>query len=259
MTPEKNPVELAAAIYAERRQYPVAAIQKTDQPVMFDAGCGYGSESFLFAALGAQVIAADMDPQKIRIARLRQPYYEELFQKKLDIDFQVADLDTHVPASRNISLTWLASVLAAIPNQDRLVQSIFDATRPGGQVMISDMNMWNPLFLFGEWRRREIAKRETPKFAENADFGAMFHRRNRIGARYWTVGGRILFDDVQFFSPATLNGLLNQVGFRSTKFYFSGFVPPFLARFGLTRFESVVARLPLISQFGYFYLCIGFK
>lgn len=259
LSPARNPVELAATIYAQRRQYPVAAIQQTDQPIVFDAGCGYGSESFLFASLGAHVLAVDMDPEKIRIARLRQSYYEELFQKKLAIDFQVADLDNYIPPSRHLSLTWLASVLAAIPNQNRLLQNVFNATRPGGQVMISDMNLWNPLFLWSEWRRRENAKRINTAFARAANFGAMFARRGRVGARYFTSRDGTLFDDVQFFSPATLDRLLRQVGFHSTQFHFSGFVPPFLARLRLTRLESVFARLPLISQFGYFYLGIGIK
>jgi SAM-dependent methyltransferase len=259
MLSPNNPVELAATIYAQRRQYPVAAILATSRPVVFDAGCGYGSESFLFASLGARVIAVDIDAEKIRIARLRQPYYESIFEKKLAIEFQVADLDTYVPPINDLSLTWLASVLAAIPNQDRFLQVVFDATRPGGQVMISDMNLWNPLFLFGEWRRRERAKRVNAAFAQNADFGAMLNRHGRIGARYFTAAEGHLFDDVQFFSPATLKRLLCQVGFHSIQFHFSGFIPPLLARLGLTRGELLCARVPGIAHMGYFYLGIGHK
>lgn len=259
MSPQNNPVQLTATIYAQRRQFPVAAILATEKPVVFDAGCGYGSESFLFASLGARVLAVDVDAEKIRIARLRQPYYEEIFQKQLDIEFQVADLDAYIPPVDNLSLTWLASVLAAIPNQDRFLQRVYAATRPNGQVMISDMNLWNPLFLWGEWQRREHAKRMNAAFAQAADFGAMFHRHQRIGARYFSGANGNVFDDVQFFSPATLKRLLHQVGFHSIQFHFSGYVPPFLARLGLTRLEIVFARVPLLSRLGYFYLGIGHK
>lgn len=259
LSPQRNPVELAATIYAQRRQYPVAAIRATAKPVVFDAGCGYGSESFLFASLGARVIAADIDAEKIRIARLRQSYYEELFQRKLVIDFHVVDLDNCMPNLQDVSLTWLASVLAALPHQERFLQRVFEATRVGGQIMISDMNLWNPLFLFGEWRRRERVKRAYPDSARDADFGAMLYRRGRVGARDWMSGNRIVLDDVQFFSPATLDRLLRQVGFRSMQFHFSGFVPPTLARVGLERLEAILARVPLLARLGYFYLGIGVK
>lgn len=110
MSPQSNPVELAATIYAQRRQFPVAAILATEKPVVFDAGCGYGSESFLFASLGARVLAVDLDAEKIRIARLRQPYYQEALQKQLDIEFHVADLDTYTPPVDNLrSRGWLPS------------------------------------------------------------------------------------------------------------------------------------------------------
>lgn len=259
LSPERNPVALAAAIYAERRQHPVAAILAAKSAVVFDVGCGYGSESFLFASLGARVIAVDADAEKIRIARVRQPYYEDAFKKKLDIDFQVADLDTYVPESKNLSLTWLASVLAAIPNQDRFLRRVFNVTHTCGQVMISDMNLWNPLFLFSEWRRRERAMRTNSEFAKHAHFGAMFNRRERVGARYFRSSTGAVFDDVQFFSSATLERLLRQVGFRSPQFHFSGFISPLLARLGLTRLETILARFPVLARFGYFYLGIGFK
>ena len=259
MTPRRHPIELAATIYAERRQHPVAATLATESAVVFDAGCGYGSESFLFASLGARVIAVDVDAEKIRIARLRQPHYEDAFKRKLDIEFQVADLDAYVPESKNLSLTWLASVLAAIPNQDRFLRRVFDTTRPGGSIMVSDMNLWNPLFLWSEWRRRERAKRANTTFAWQADFGAMFNRRGRVGARYFQNGVGSTFDDVQFFSSVTLGRLLRQVGFRSIQFHFSGFIPPFLARLGLTRLETILARFPLLARFGYFYLETGVK
>lgn len=125
--------------------------------------------------------------------------------------------------------------------------------------MISDMNLWNPLFLFGEWRRRERAKRVNAAFARDADFGAMFYRRQRVGARYFQTTDGATFDDVQFFSPATLKRLLHQVGFHSIQFHFSGYVPPLLAQLGLTRLESAFAHVPLLSRLGYFYLGIGVK
>lgn len=258
LAPEKNPPELAATIYAERRQYPVAAILETENAVVFDAGCAFGSESFLFASLGARVLAVDNDAEKIRIARLRQTYYEEKFQRALDITFVVADLNEYVPEMQNISLTWLASVLAAIPSQEKFLKRVYDATRYGGQVMVSDMNLWNPLFLVGEYRRRQRAAKTNHAFAREQNFGAMLARRGRTGARYFSENGST-FDDVQFFQPRSLRRLYETVGWKTDAFYFSGYIPPFLARWGMTRLETIFPRVSLLSQLGYFYLGVGVK
>ncbi len=258
LSPQKNPPELAATIYAKRRQHPVAAILETQDAVVFDAGCAFGSESFLFASLGARVLAVDNDEEKIRVARLRQKYYEQHFQRALDITFVVADLNEYVPEMQNLSLTWLASVLAAIPHQENFLRRVYKASREGGQVMVSDMNLWNPLFLVGEYRRRQRAAKINHAFARAQNFSAMFARHQRVGARYFSENGST-FDDVQFFQPRSLRRLYETVGWKPRGFYFSGYVPPFLARLGMTRLETVLPRVLLLSQLGYFYLGVGVK
>lgn len=258
LTPQHNPPALAATIYAERRQHPVASIRAVSDPVVFDAGCGYGSESFLFGSLGAHVLAIDADPEKVRIAQLRQPYFEQYLNRKLYITFAVVDLDAYTPSAPNLSLTWLASVLAAIPHQNDFLMRVRNHTRTRGQIMVSDMNLWNPLFLIGEFRRRAAASAVNPAFAQAQDFRAMFSRRARVGARYYPHNGAT-FDDVQFFQPLSLTRLYQVTGWRPTHFYFSGYIPPALARLGLTSLETVLPRVPLLSQFGYFYLGIGEK
>ncbi len=256
MTPAQNPPALAAQIYAERRQYPVAAIMATQSPIVFDAGCAYGSESFLFASLGARVLAVDSDPECTRIARLRQAYFEYALGCKFDITFCAADLDEYTPQISNLSLTWFASVLAAIPHQENLLQRIRKATRDGGQLMITDMNLWNPLFFLSEWRRRKRAAQTNPQFAHAQNFRAMFARQGRSGARYYSHNGTT-FDDVQFFQPASLCKLYQATGWKSPQFYFSGYIPPVLARRGLTALEPIFARMPLLTRMGYFYLGVG--
>lgn len=258
LTPERNPPGLAAEIYAERRQYPVVVIQSAHAPVALDAGCGFGSESFLFASQGARVLAVDADPERIRIAQRRQAYFENALGCQLEIEFQVADLDSYEPARGELTMTWLASVLAALKRQEEFLSRVRAATRGGGRILVSDMNLWNPLFVVGEWQRRRRAARTNAPFAAVADFGAMWARRGRSGARYWTHEGQA-FDDVQFFQPESLRQLLQATGWRDVEMHFSGYVPPTLARRGFTMLERLGPRLPLLRQLGYFYLGIGVK
>jgi len=251
--------EVAAMIYSSRRSHAVKAILDTESPYVFDAGCGYGSESFLFAALGAKVLAVDISAEQIKIAKKRQHYYEEVFGKILDITFIAADLEEYILEMKNLSLTWFASVLAAVRNQNKFLKMAYDVTRPGGQIMITDMNLLNPLFLIREWYRRQQAKNDSPKLAEYSNFLAMLKREGRIGARYFPTNNGRYFDDVQFFSPLTLSRLLSNTGFTPRSVVFSGFVPPHLWQLGLNSLEDVFSRVPLLRWFGYFYLVAGIK
>jgi len=251
---------LAATIYVHRRSPAVQAILATRDAIVFDAGCGYGSESFLFASLGAKVLAVDIAPEQLDIAEKRKCYFEkEVFKKKLDITFCVADLNEYIPEISGISLTWIASVLAALPDQEDFLKRVYAATREGGGLMVTDMNLLNPWFLFKEWRRRQRAKLESPEFARQADFWRMMQRRGRSGARFFPRRSQGWFDDVQFFTAGSLKGLLRQTGFRVAQTGFSGFVPPQVYVPLLTPLEGFMARVPMVKNLGYFYMVTGIK
>jgi SAM-dependent methyltransferase len=258
MNDRRGSASLAAFIYAARRGPALHAIAASPNPVILDAGCGFGSESFLFAIAGAKVIAVDVTPDQIAIARKRQRYYEEIRGKELDISFQVADLNEFVPGTDDLSLTWIASVLAAIRDQDSVLKRLYQATRTGGQIMITDMNLLNPLFLLKEFLRRRRAKRGSVHFARAADFWAMFTRRERSGARYYNKVDGGEFDDVQFFTPKTVSSLLARAGFSPGRPVCTGFGLPVFGKWAVG-VERAVPQMPGFRNFGYFYLAAGTK
>lgn len=61
--------DLVAANYVNRRTRAAEAIWSSRESNVFDAGCGYGSDSFLFASLGARVLSVDASPENIDIAK----------------------------------------------------------------------------------------------------------------------------------------------------------------------------------------------
>jgi SAM-dependent methyltransferase len=227
--------------------------------VVFDAGCGFGSESFLFAAGGASVLAVDRSESQIKTARKRQRFYEERLEQSFDIEFEVSELESCRLNRSDIVLTWLASVLAAIEDQERLLERIHDATRPGGSVMITDMNLLNPLFFLHVAGRTRRAKIHDADFAREGDFRKMFQRRGRKGARYFRDHRGQVFDDVQFFWSRTLSRLLSSTGFIPLGPSYTGFVPPFPVARRFVFMDDLFSRLPLLSHFGYFYLMVGWK
>jgi len=260
MNPKKYPPDFAATIYSNRRAPAVRAILKTQDPVVFDAGCGYGSESFLFAALGAKVLAVDISTEHISIALKRKLYFEkEIFGKELNITFEVANLNRFVFRERDISLTWLASVLAALSNQGDFLRRVYAATKEGGCVMVTDMNLLNPLFLFKEWRRRQQAKLASPEFSRHADFWSMVRRKGRSGARFFPFKDQGIFDDVQFFTQKTLVALLGEVGFKTSLISYNGFLSPWFYRNFSPSLEITLTKIPFLKVFGYFYFVRSIK
>jgi SAM-dependent methyltransferase len=251
--------DLVAANYVNRRTSAAEAILGSTERNAFDAGCGYGSDSFLFASLGAKVLSVDSSVENIAIAKKRRDYYEQKLDMKLNVKFVVADLNDYIPEASHLSLTWISSVLAIIQNQDRFLRRIYEATKSKGQVVITDYNLLHPPFLIGEWWRRQSALRDSPEFASDANFLHMVQRCGRQGARYYACGDNGSFDDVQFFTPKTLGRLLRNVGFHLLPPQFSGFVPPFLPGKSSVALENFMSGAPVFKQLGRAYVITGVK
>jgi SAM-dependent methyltransferase len=259
MDSSRYPLDLVATVYARRRALPIRAIQDSKEPFVFDAGCGCGSDSLLFASLGARVLAVDLSAEEVAIGEKRRRHFEEILGAPLDVTFRVADLNEYHPEKENLSLTWLSSVLAIVRNQEEFLGRIYRATREGGKVTVVDFNLLNPVFLWGEWWRRRRAMRESPEFARHADFCAMVRRRGRQGARFFLKNSDGHFDDVQFFTPASLAALLCRVGFKPLRPTFSGFAPPFLFGQGSGLLERVFCMVPFFKHLGRAYAITGEK
>ena len=252
--PDRYPPALAEAIYVRRRREAVRAVLARPGEWVLDAGCGFGSESFLFAAAGARVIAVDLSPAQIAVAGKRRRHFEKETGRPPAVEFTAADLDRYTPPRDDLALTWIAGVLAAVGDQDGLLRRIAAATPPGGLLMVTDMNLLNPWMLLREWQRRRRMALRSPAFAAEADFAAMFQRHERRGARYFDAEAGDTVDDVQFFWFRTLDRLLRAAGFTPNRRSFSGFLPPLPGLGGLSRVEAALGHVPLLRTLGYFYL-----
>ncbi len=250
--------DLVASVYLRRRMVPVEFILKIPEPLVFDAGCGCGSDSILFASVGARVLSVNLSAEEIGIAQKRVRYFEGAIGRKLDIHFVRGDLNELVLENEEFSLTWLASILAVIREQDSFLKQVARATRAGGKIIIVDYNLLHPPFLWREWRRRRRALKESPEFARQADFWAMVGRAGRTGARFFPMGKGGCFDDVQFFTPRTLANLLRRAGFRPLPPSFTGCAPPFLSKVSIC-LEQLLSRMPGWNYLGRAYSVIGQK
>jgi len=256
--PGRYPLDLVASIYLNRREAPAKAIRENPGSVVLDAGCGCGTDSILFAALGAAVVAVNISSEELAVAEKRARYYEKVGGIKLNIRFIQADLNDYLPGQENFSLTWFASVLAVIRDQESLLKSVFQSTRDRGRIMLVDYNLLHPPFLWKEWRRRNAVREKCPDFAPEGHFWKMVRRKGRMGARFFPLAEGGLFDDAQFFTPGTLGTLLQRAGFRVLPAAFSGCTLPFFS--GPAVFlERALSQVPGWKSLGRAYLLTGIK
>jgi len=249
--------EYVAYLYCIRRVSAVASILEQTDPMVLDAGSGYGSDSMLFASLGARVLAVNVSEAELTLAQKRQTYFEKFSGRRFDITYIQADLNTFTPPMANFSLTWLSSVLAIILDQDAFIQKIFHATRPGGQIIITDYNLLHPPFFMAEWLRRRKAMKSCPAFAREADYLSMVRRKGRKGARFFPGNNGVFFDDVQFFTPYSLRKVLKEVGFMGVHLQFSGFLPIPLFPIRTLCQEFIFCKIPMIRVLGRAYVAEG--
>ena len=150
INPKPYPPEYIRYVYLSRRMPAINAILNDKNPIVIDGGCGYGSDSLMFAFFGARVTGVNYSEKELKIAEKRKEYYEKILMKDLPITFIKDDLDLFNPCVEKITLTWFSSVLAAIKDQDRLLKSVYEKTKPGRCIAVTDYNLLHPPFLFQE-------------------------------------------------------------------------------------------------------------
>jgi SAM-dependent methyltransferase len=255
--PGHYPIDLVESIYLNRRAAPAKAIRENPGSVVLDAGCGCGTDSILFAALGARVVAVNLSAEELGVAERRVRFYEKTWGRRLNITLVRSDLNHYAP-DEELSLAWLASILAVIEDQEALLERIFRSTRRRGKIMVVDYNLWHPPFIWGEWRRRRSAGSRSPEFLRQANYWGMVRRAERSGARFFPLTEGGLFADAQFFTPGTLRSLLRRVGFRVLPPRYSGCTPLSSAPASAS-LENVLSRLLGWKVLGRAYLMAGVK
>ncbi len=99
---------------------------------VLDAGCGEGHVARLFARHGAEVVAVDISPELLHLART----FEE--QDQLAIEFVQADLAEGLPCNRGaFDLAVANMVLEDCEDHVGVLAAIADALEPGGRLLLS--------------------------------------------------------------------------------------------------------------------------
>jgi SAM-dependent methyltransferase len=96
-----------------------------------EIGCGAGAFSHALAARAEHVLALDLSPEMIRIARAREP-------RRANVEFELADASAWpFPSERFDCIASIATLHHLDPRS--LIPRLRDALRPGGVLLVLDL------------------------------------------------------------------------------------------------------------------------
>ncbi|HWV42013.1 class I SAM-dependent methyltransferase [Pseudorhodoplanes sp.] len=128
-------------------------IAAQDRPALLEIGGGCGTEALWFALRGARVLAIDVNAERLAVARARQEIVEQGIGRRLDLEFRFCSL-FDLPRQPDFDLIWMEQAFHHVEPRDRVYSTIAALLKPGGRVVISEANGWNPLLQLVLLRRR---------------------------------------------------------------------------------------------------------
>jgi len=130
-------------------------LAERDHPVVLDAGSGFGTFAMLYAAVGAEVLAVDLRPDRLQAAEQRLAFYQRTTGETLAVRNVRADLTREW--ERKVDLVWVYNALSHIDPLDPFLQAVRDHLKPGGVLVVGDINGAHP----GHLRRLATLRQEV--------------------------------------------------------------------------------------------------
>ncbi len=112
------------------------------RPSVMDAGSGFGTYSMLYAAVGADVVGADLRPDRLATAEKRLAYHRDRTGEALAVRYARADLTREW--DQDYDLVWVYNALSHIDPLEAFLAQTRRHLLPGGVLVIGDINGAHP-------------------------------------------------------------------------------------------------------------------
>jgi SAM-dependent methyltransferase len=112
------------------------------RPIVLDAGSGFWTYAMLFAAAGAEVVGADLRPDRIEAAASRLVFCRQSLGLDLQVRCERADLTA--TWGGDYDLVWVYNALSHIDPLERFLEELRRHLRPGGVLAVGDINGSHP-------------------------------------------------------------------------------------------------------------------
>ncbi len=251
--PDGRPMLLAVRGYSERLRLVLDELRRRPDGVrLIDAGSGYGTESLLFAALGAEVSGVELRADLADRARSRIGFHRAAADRSFRLDFVNANILRYLGSAGPADLIWAMESISHIYPPEKFLALAFDRLRPGGALIVSDPNTLNPYAWLSGIRIR----------------GSLRHAPKRIFTDPWS-GEVIDYGQENRFRVGTMTSKMKTAGFQIRAVHMSGFLgstlwPPRLAArpffIGfMTDLQNAARKAPLLARLGSNYTILAAK
>lgn len=115
---------------------------KGRRPRVMDAGSGFGTYSMLYAAVGGDVVGADLRPDRLAAAERRLAFHTEQTGTALAVRYARADLTREWDG--DYDLVWVYNALSHIDPLEAFLAQTRKHLVPGGVLVIGDINGAHP-------------------------------------------------------------------------------------------------------------------
>ncbi len=159
-------------------------------PRLLDAGCGFGTFAMMFGTVGAEVVGVDLRPDRLDAAEKRLEFHRLTTGTSLRVSYERADVTK--PRGEWFDLVWVYNALSHIEPVDPFLAQVRAQLRPGGLLVIGDINGGHPA------HARHLATVRTEVLQEYVA----------------PDGTRHAYAMERVFTPHTLHELMSSQGFR---------------------------------------------
>ena len=118
------------------------AVTTGRRPRVMDAGSGFGTYSMLYAAVGADVVGADLRPDRLDAAQKRLEFHREATGESLPVRYERADLTRDWEGS--FDLVWVYNALSHIDPLEAFLAQVREHLSKGGVLVVGDINGAHP-------------------------------------------------------------------------------------------------------------------
>jgi 2-polyprenyl-3-methyl-5-hydroxy-6-metoxy-1,4-benzoquinol methylase len=112
------------------------------RPRVMDAGSGFGTYSMLYAAMGADVVGADLRPDRLDAANQRLAFHREQTGESLGVTYVRADLTREWAGDHD--LVWVYNALSHIDPLEAFLAQTRKHLKKGGVLVVGDINGAHP-------------------------------------------------------------------------------------------------------------------
>lgn len=237
--------------YASRLTPALSALREMKLPLrLLDAGCGYGSESLLFALAGASVTGVELVSDRVELARSRRNFYQDRLSSEISVEFVNADVKRFLQEAGQFDIIWIMEAVSHIHPLEDFLLLAKQHLSPGGLLITSDPNALNPLAMYRALRIR----------------GTLRYPLRVKGQDHAT--GQPVYEAVErIFSVSGYTCLLATAGFTVRQVSMSGFlgasfIPSSLHASKpvlrvLTSFQDVLRSIPILKLMGTVYTVVA--